>query len=265
MDQLRQRIRIDDRQAALAVVADDDAAVAVQVQAGSVVARGRGAHHGHGGGVDRGERVAPAVCHIERALVVAEAIALGLFAGAAQHRREQRLPRPHLGHGVREQVHAVGRLAVARQREQVALEAAAADGALGRGVGLRLVEHEQRRLLFAQRIEPVVRVDLQAVDAVEGRQVYRPDQFGRTNVDLEDRVAARAGDARMLHAVVADIGKAVRRVGDELVRVVGQRHRRDALAAGEVVGAETVAALLHQQQGFSGHGFWIPVVFKTMR
>ncbi|MNP30674.1 hypothetical protein D3C76_1237570 [compost metagenome] len=119
---------------------------------------------------------------------------------------------------------------------------------------MRLVENQQGRVPFAEYVETVLLVHRQAV-----RTKVRPDVQGAhvlTLLQINDkhRAATLTFMAGSLDTVMADIGKTVLRVDDELVGEVRQANVLDGFAAGDVVETEGVGALLHQQKNFLTHG-----------
>ncbi|HYG06329.1 MAG TPA: hypothetical protein VD865_07940 [Stenotrophomonas sp.] len=248
-----------------AIVGNHQPPVAIEIEPGRVIARRRLVAHLHRLRVDGRERIAQAVGDIQRLLVGRKREAFGLAPGDTGHRGERRVMWPDPGDRMREQVHRIGGRAVARQREQVALDAACRYRAAGCGVRCWLIEHQQLRAFLAEHVQPPLRIHLHAMQAVERCNVDAAQQAPLRDVDLQHTGAARAQVPGGLNAVMPDIGVTRLRIDDELVRKLRQRDAVQARTAVQVVVAQAMAAFFRQQQDFGVHGSRIPWVWSVKR
>ena len=77
------------------------------------------------------------------------------------------------------------------------------------GVNIGFVYHHQLRTVFTERVQPVLVVNLHAVQAVERCNVDGANQLACGNVNLKYLGATLSQMARRFNAVVAHIGKAL--------------------------------------------------------
>src|SRR6218665_3437952 len=223
------------------------------VDTGDVIAGGGRVADLHGARIDGTERVTPAVADKQCLLIGTEAIALGLLPRMTDYRRKQGIPRSDLCYRMAQQVHAKRRLAVLRQRKKMTLDASGGNRSARSGIHGWLLQHKQRRLLFTQCIKPVLPIHLQPMYAIEGRQVYGPYQFGRANIDLEERMTTLSHMTGCLHAIVADKGMPFRTVCDKFVWKVRKLHWVKSLSGLDIVQAIAVRKFFNQYQGISSH------------
>ncbi len=163
---------------------------------------------------------------------------------------------------VRLQVGHIGLFTVAAHDEQVALHAAYRHRARRHPAFLGLIENQEHVVMFAQRIDTILPVDLQAVDTVIGGAVQRGDMLAARDIHHEDLVPAQALVGIGLHAIVADVGERAARIHDKFVGVCRQLRAKGQRTSVQVIAAEAIAEFL-DQYGFEGGCHWVSGVGRV--